>query len=135
MSKEEIAARERVLQISKKAKMRLRQRAVKGRLELGNLLAVCQGFSGHPIRDQGFQAPQTQPLIEQTAIAQAFDRDQFMVALQEYGFMRRPMFDQSIDGFARRWPTIDIVAQEYVKRSRRRAERGIGVDPGQQFIQ
>src|ERR1700716_3115833 len=135
MSKEEIAARERVLQISKKAKMRLRQRAVKGRLELGNLLAVCQGFSGHPIRDQGFQATQTQPLIEQTAIAQAFDRDQFMVSLQEYGFMRRPMFDQSIDRFARRWPAIDIITQKNVYRSLRRTERDIGLDPSQQFIE
>src|ERR1700674_3330220 len=108
MREEEIAARERGLQVPKKAKMRRWQRAVKGRLKLDNRLAACQGFSRHPVRDQGLQAAQTQPLIEQTAIAQTSDRDQFMVALEEYGFVRRPMFDQPIDRCARRWPAIDI---------------------------
>jgi len=68
MSKQEIAAFERVFQISKEAKMRLWQRMVKGRLDLGDLLAVCQGFGRQPVGDKSFQAAQTQPLIEQTAI-------------------------------------------------------------------
>ncbi len=75
MSKEEVAARERTLQISKKSKMGLRQRAVKGGLQLDDWLAVCQGFSRHAIRQQGFQPTQTQPSVEQTAIAEALDRD------------------------------------------------------------
>ncbi len=49
--------------------------------------------------------------------------------------MRCPVFDQSIDRFARRWSAIDVIAQENVNRSRRRTERNIGVDPGQQIIE
>ena len=49
--------------------------------------------------------------------------------------MRRPMFDQSIDRFARRWPTIDIITQKDVKRSYRRPKRDIAVDPSQQLIE
>jgi hypothetical protein len=58
-----------------------------------------------------------------------------VVALQEYGFVRRPMFDQSIDRFARRWTAIDVIAQEDVNWSLRRTKRDIGVDLGQQFIE
>lgn len=115
--------------------MCLWQRVVKGRLEFGNLLSVWLAFSRHPVGDQGFSAAQTQPLIEQTAITQAFDRDQFMVALQEYRLMRLSMFDQSIDRFAGRWTAIDIITQKNVNRSHRRAERDIGVDPSQQYVE
>ena len=49
--------------------------------------------------------------------------------------MRLPMFDQSIDRFARGWPAIDIITQKHVKRSCRRAERDIAADPSQQLIE
>jgi hypothetical protein len=49
--------------------------------------------------------------------------------------MRLTMFDQSIDGFARRRPAIDIIAQKNVNRSHGRAKREIGVDPSQQLVE
>src|SRR5664280_1899068 len=64
MSKEEISARERVLQISKEAKMRLWQCGVKSRLQFGNLLPIDEGFGKYSVGYQGFDAAQTQPLIE-----------------------------------------------------------------------
>src|SRR5258708_16120092 len=104
MSKEEITALERIFQISKETKVRLRQCAMKGRLKFGDLLAVRQGFGGPTVRDQGLQTAQAQPLIEQTPITQAFDRHQFMVALQEYRFIPLPIFRQSLDPFPRPSP-------------------------------
>jgi hypothetical protein len=58
-----------------------------------------------------------------------------MVSLQEYGFMSRTMFDQSIDRLARRRPSIDLATQENINRSRRRPGRDIGADPSQQFFE
>ena len=90
---------------------------MKGRLQFDDLPSVCQAFECHPVRLQCFQATQTHPSVEQIGISQALDRHQFVVALQEYRFMRLTVFDQSIDSFARRRAAIDIVAQKNVNRS------------------
>jgi hypothetical protein len=93
VSKEEIAAHERASQIAKKMEMRLRQRVVKGRLKFDDLRPVCQCVWGCPVRLQSIQTTQTHPMIEETGIAQASDRKQFVVALQKYGFTMLAMFD------------------------------------------
>src|SRR5437016_8348146 len=100
MSEEKVPAGERVLQISEEPEIGWRQRTVKCCLQLGDFRSACHDFSGNPVRHQRFQATQSQPLIEETAIAQALDRDQLMVALQEHARVRPPMFEQTVDGLA-----------------------------------
>ena len=115
--------------------MCLRQRAVKCRLQLHDLLSVCEISEIYPVGDQRFQATQAHPSIEEARITQTFDRNQLVVALQKYAFVRLTVLDQLIDRRAREGPSVDIIAQKDVNRSKRRSGSDVGTDPRQQFIE
>ena len=116
--------------------MRLRQRVVKGRLQLNDPLGIDQlSGSNNAIGDQCFQPAKTRPAIEQARITEALDRYQLVIALQKNTLVFFAVGDQSIDCFSRGRPPIDIIAQKNENRSGDGPARHVGVDTGQKLIE
>gem|GEM_PF-4082347 len=111
------------------------QRAMKRRLQLGHRLAVEQISRGDPVRCKSCQPAKTHPLIEQFRIAQTLDGNLFVVALQKHAFINLSAFEQSIDGLARTWSTVDVVAQKNKNWPDRGTERNIGIEAGKKLVE
>jgi hypothetical protein len=75
---------------------------MEGGLQLGDRISVRKVAGCNSVRDQGLDASEPHPLVEQSAITQAFGRNLFVVALQKNAFPSLPLRDQSIDRLARR---------------------------------
>src|SRR4051812_46543316 len=100
MHKEKVPAREGGLQVPEKTKMGLWHRVVKRCLQFSDLFSAHQLFRRNPVGQKGFKTAQAHPLIEQTAIGQTLDCDQFVVPSEEHAFVCLRVQDQTVDCLA-----------------------------------
>jgi hypothetical protein len=136
MRKEKVAAGEGEPQVSKEAKMRPRQRGMKGCLNFDDGPSAGKVFTAEAVRHQRFHSAEpAHPLFEGPTIAEAFDGDELMIAFQKDVFIALGVFEQAIDGFPRGRTAVDIVTEKDMDWPHDRTRRAVLINASQKVVE